>query len=55
LKRKPRAKRPIEKDKPSGYDSKWEKTLHDTLLQDCIQQLLVLLELEVIKREGVIH
>ena len=36
MKRKPRAKRPIEKDKPSGYDSKWEKTLHDTLLQDWV-------------------
>ena len=32
--RKPRARRPIEKDRPRGYDSKWEKTLHDTVLQD---------------------
>lgn len=31
--RKPRVKRPVEKDKPDDYDSKWEKTLHDTVLK----------------------
>ena len=31
--RKPRVKRPIEKDKPEGYDSKWEKELHETVLK----------------------
>ena len=31
--RKPRVKRPVEKDKPADYDSKWEKTLHDTVLK----------------------
>jgi len=31
--RKPRVKRPVEKEKPSDYDSKWEKTLHDTVLK----------------------
>ena len=36
MKRKPRQRRPIEKGKPKGYDSKWEKTLHDTVLQDWI-------------------
>ena len=36
MRRKPRAKRPIEKGKPTGYDSKWEKTLHDTVLQDWV-------------------
>ena len=25
--RKPRVKSPVEKDKPTDYDSKWEKTL----------------------------
>ena len=32
--RKPRARRPIEKDKPIGYDSKWEKMLHEDVLSD---------------------
>jgi hypothetical protein len=36
MKRKPRQRRPIEKGKPKGYDSKWEKTLHDTVLQDWV-------------------
>ena len=31
--RKPRVKRPVEKDKPEGYDSKWEKELHETVLK----------------------
>ena len=34
MKRKPRARRPVEEGKPAGYDSKWEKVLHDTLLQE---------------------
>jgi hypothetical protein len=32
--RKPRKIRPKEKDLPKGYDSKWEHTLHETVLQD---------------------
>ncbi len=32
--RKPRKVRPKEKDLPKGYDSKWEHTLHETVLQD---------------------
>jgi hypothetical protein len=31
--RKPRKVRPKEKDLPKGYDSKWEHTLHETVLQ----------------------
>ena len=31
--RKPRKVRPKEKDVPKGYDSKWEHTLHTTILQ----------------------
>ena len=31
--RKPRKIRPTEKDVPKGYDSKWEYTLHSTVLQ----------------------
>jgi hypothetical protein len=30
--RKPRKTRPKEKDLPKGYDSKWEHTLHTTIL-----------------------
>ena len=30
--RKPRVKRPVEKDKPKGYDSKWEYNLHKNLI-----------------------
>lgn len=30
--RKPRVKRPVEKDKPKGYDSKWEYKLHKNLI-----------------------
>ena len=30
--RKKRVKRPIEKDVPEGYDSKWEAALHKRLL-----------------------
>ena len=33
MRRKPRAKRPIEKDIPEGYDSKWEAKLHKSLLK----------------------
>ena len=32
--RKPRKIRPKEKELPKGYDSKWEYTLHETVLQD---------------------
>ena len=32
--RKPRKVRPIEKDIPKGYDSKWEYTLHQSSLKD---------------------
>ena len=32
--RKPRKIRPKEKDLPKGYDSKWEHTLHTTILTD---------------------
>lgn len=32
-KRKPRKVRPREKNVPKGYDSKWEYTLHQTLLK----------------------
>ena len=32
--RKPRVKRPVEKDKPRGYDSKWEYNLHKKLLSN---------------------
>ena len=31
--RKPRKIRPTEKNVPKGYDSKWEHTLHSTVLQ----------------------
>ena len=31
--RKPRKARPVEKDVPKGYDSKWEHTLHTTHLK----------------------
>ena len=31
--RKPRVKRPKEKNVPKGYDSKWEHTLHTTILK----------------------
>ena len=34
--RKPRVKRPVEKDKPKGYDSKWEYKLHKNLIPSCI-------------------
>ena len=32
--RKPRKVRPKEKNVPKGYDSKWEHTLHTTILQE---------------------
>jgi len=32
--RKPRKIRPVEKDIPSGYDSKWEYNLHQTILKE---------------------
>tara|TARA_R110002012_G_scaffold11810_1_gene52815 strand:- start:440 stop:874 length:435 start_codon:yes stop_codon:yes gene_type:complete len=32
--RKPRKIRPVEKDIPKGYDSKWEYMLHQSLLKD---------------------
>ena len=32
--RKPRIVRPKEKNVPKGYDSKWEHTLHSTILQE---------------------
>lgn len=32
--RKPRKIRPVEKDVPVGYDSKWEYKLHNTILKD---------------------
>ena len=31
--RKPRVKRPTEKDLPKGYDSKWEYNLHQSILK----------------------
>lgn len=34
MSRKPRKVRPVDKDKPADYDSKWEQTLHKTILQD---------------------
>ena len=33
MRRVPRKKRPVEKDVPKGYDSKWEAVLHNTILQ----------------------
>ena len=33
-KRVPRKIRPTEKNVPKGYDSKWEHTLHTTILQE---------------------
>jgi hypothetical protein len=32
--RKPRVKRPKEKDLPKGYDSKWEHSLHQSILKN---------------------
>ena len=32
--RKPRIKRPVEKDVPKGYDSNWECELHQGILED---------------------
>ncbi len=32
--RKPRKVRPVEKNIPAGYDSKWEDTLHQSFLKD---------------------
>lgn len=32
--RKPRVKRPVEKNVPKGYDSNWECLLHNTILED---------------------
>ena len=32
--RKVRAKRPVEKNVPKGYDSNWECLLHNTILED---------------------
>ena len=32
--RKPRKVRPVEKDVPAGYDSKWEYTLHQSSLKE---------------------
>jgi len=34
MSRKPRKVRPVDPDKSSDYDSKWEKTLHNTILKD---------------------
>ena len=33
-KRSPRVKRPVEKEVPKGYDSKWESQLHKSILKN---------------------